>query len=245
MTPLRGLSVLAIPVAMSAGLWAAARRWREATLLGLCAAYALLACPWVVPKACYVRPIALAELDGVHVERCEFLWRAAPAAAAAPAPEQSPAVRLAGEASDGVVFVRRTPRGSELWRARLSDRTQRPLLEKPERQELWPFWSSAAGKLLFQVERTQAGAALLLLLDAAQRPRRAARAQPRLARALGDLVARRQARRLRLPVRCRSESETRHRRSRVASGTRRVVSPDTAGFVFFRPPSTLPTAGAC
>jgi len=163
-TPLRGLSVLAIPVAMSAGVWCAARQWREVVLLGLSAAFAAISCPLVVPHACFVRRIALEELDGVHVERCEFLWRAAPREAAAPAP-RNPAVRLAGEASDGLVFVRRTPRGSELWRARLSDGAQRPLLEKPGRYELWPSWSSAAGKLLFQVERIEYGSAVLLLLD--------------------------------------------------------------------------------
>jgi Tol biopolymer transport system component len=42
----------------------------------------------------------------------------------------------------------------------------RPLLEKPDREEVWPFWSSAAGKLLFQVGRTDAsGPAILMLLD--------------------------------------------------------------------------------
>ena len=76
-TLLRGLSVLAIPVAIAAGVWAAGRPRRMLALLGLSAVYAAVSVPTVVPKACFVRPIALAEIDGVHVERCEFLWRAA------------------------------------------------------------------------------------------------------------------------------------------------------------------------
>jgi hypothetical protein len=76
-TPLRGLSVLAIPVALSAGIWGAERARREVVLLGLSAIFAVVSLPLVVPHACYVRRIAVAELDGVHVNRCEFLWRAA------------------------------------------------------------------------------------------------------------------------------------------------------------------------
>jgi hypothetical protein len=79
-TPLRGLSVLAIPVAVSAGLWCAAKPRREALLLGLCALFAVIAAPLVVPHACYVRPVFLAELEGVHVTRCQFLWQSAPPA---------------------------------------------------------------------------------------------------------------------------------------------------------------------
>lgn len=168
-TPLRGLSVLAIPVAMSAGVWCAARPGREALWLALAAAFATAASLLVVPQACFVRPILLSELDGVHVERCEFLWRAAPAAAAAGAtPVAVPGnLRLAGDASDGIVFVRRTPRGSELWRARLADGAQQPLVDRPGREELWPFWSPQAHKLVFQVERGEGGASLLQLLDPA------------------------------------------------------------------------------
>jgi hypothetical protein len=84
-TPLRGLSVLAIPIALSAGVWGAERARREAVLLGLSAIFAVISLPLVVPHACYVRRITLAELDGVHVNRCEFLWRAAPRGATPPA----------------------------------------------------------------------------------------------------------------------------------------------------------------
>jgi hypothetical protein len=93
-TPLRGLSVLAIPVALSAGVWAAERARREAALLGLSAVFAVASLPIVVPHACYVRRIALAELDGVHVNRCEFLWRAAQRPAGA---ERDPAGERVGD----------------------------------------------------------------------------------------------------------------------------------------------------
>ncbi len=237
-TPLRGLSVLAIPVAISAGIWSAARRRRELVMLSLCAALAVISCRFVVPHACFVRPIALTEIDGVYVDRCEFLWRAAPAAtpvraAAPPGPE--PAVRLAGSASDGLVFVRRTPRGSDLWRARLSDGALRPLLEAAGREKLWPYWSTAAGKLVFQAERGRAGAARLLLLDPASgriEPFAAPRSwrehwaawSPDGTRLAYAFVAGPGAR----AARGIAEVE-------LATGRRRVLTPDTGAFVFFRP----------
>jgi Tol biopolymer transport system component len=242
-TPLRGLSVLAIPVAMAAGLWCAARPGREALWLALAAVFAVLASAWVVPNACYVRPIALAELDGAWVARCEFLWRAAPLAAAPAASnpkarlasEASSKVRIAGDASGGLVYVRRTPDGSELWRARLSDRAQRPLLEKPERQALWPFWSSTAGKLLFQVERQQGGASLLVLLDPAS-----GRVEP-LARnrAWREHWATWSPDGKRVAYAFASGPGARAKRGiaevDLASGRRSVLSPDAGAHVFFRP----------
>ncbi len=234
-TPLRGLSLLAIPVAMSAGIWCAARPSREALWLALCAVFAAIACPLVVPHACYVRPIALAELDGVHVARCEFLWQAAPLAAAPSPVAQNARLRLVGEASDGIVFTRRTPHGRELWRARLADGTQRPLLEKPEREELWPYWSSAAGRLLFQVERSQAGAALLLLLDPAS-----GRVEP-----LAKTRAWREhwaswspdGKRVAFAFSSGPGARAQHgvAEVEVATGRRSVLGPDVGGLVFFRP----------
>ena len=165
-TPLRGLSVLAIPVALSAGLWAAGRARREAVLLGVSAIFAAVSLKLVVPHACYVRPISPAEIDGVYVSRCEFLWRAAPREAAAPSPSGA-AVRLSGAASDGLVFVRGAPQGRELWRARLSDGAERRMLANEGHDALWPFWSSAAGKLVFQSERANGESGLLMLLDPA------------------------------------------------------------------------------
>ncbi len=72
---LRGLSVLAIPVAIAGGLALRARPRLAPWLLGLCAAWAVAASLWVVPRSCMVRPIALEELRDLQVARCEFTWR--------------------------------------------------------------------------------------------------------------------------------------------------------------------------
>lgn len=70
----RGLSLLAIPVAMAAGHWVAARGRLGLGVVALSAAWAVLAADRVVPQACFVRRIELAELGPVSVRRCEFLW---------------------------------------------------------------------------------------------------------------------------------------------------------------------------
>jgi len=74
-TLLRGLSVLAIPVAAAAGVFAARSPTARAWVLGASAAFALAAGPLVVPRACFVRPIAEGEIRGIQVERCTFQWR--------------------------------------------------------------------------------------------------------------------------------------------------------------------------
>jgi hypothetical protein len=74
-TLLRGLSLLAIPVAVSAGIFAATSPRIRLWVIGLSAAWALFASARVVPHACFVRRIDLAELRGVEVERCSFRWR--------------------------------------------------------------------------------------------------------------------------------------------------------------------------
>ena len=75
-TLLRGLSVLAIPVAVAAGVYAS-RSWRTGLLtLAAAAVFSLFASARVVPNACFVRPIELAEIAAVSVDRCQFLWRA-------------------------------------------------------------------------------------------------------------------------------------------------------------------------
>lgn len=53
-------------------------------------------------------------------------------------------------ASDGLVFVRKTEKASDLFRARIRDGVVRVLWETPDRAEMWPYWSDAAGKLVFE-----------------------------------------------------------------------------------------------
>jgi hypothetical protein len=72
---LRGLSVLAIPVAIAGGLALGARPRLAPWLLGLCVAWAVASALWVVPQSCMVRPVALEELRDLRVERCRFVWR--------------------------------------------------------------------------------------------------------------------------------------------------------------------------
>jgi hypothetical protein len=84
-TLLRGLSVLSIPVAVAAGLYAArAPRLRAAVVAGSLG-WALFAAVRVVPEACFVRRVTVAETRDVRVDRCTFRWRQ-PAASRHPAP---------------------------------------------------------------------------------------------------------------------------------------------------------------
>ena len=74
-TLLRGLSILAIPVAVAAGIYAA-RNHRTAMLtLGATAVFAVVASFWVVPNACFVRPVDPGEIAAITVDRCQFVWR--------------------------------------------------------------------------------------------------------------------------------------------------------------------------
>jgi len=75
-TPLRGLSLLAIPVAIGAGTFAASRPRIGTWVVGLSLLWALFSSVRVVPEACFVRRIAVAEIAPVSVERCLFVWRA-------------------------------------------------------------------------------------------------------------------------------------------------------------------------
>jgi Tol biopolymer transport system component len=68
------------------------------------------------------------------------------------APEP-PAIRITGDASDGLVFVRREGDSFDLYRARLSDGSVVPLRVTPDVEERWPYWSAGAGLLMFQSRR--------------------------------------------------------------------------------------------
>ena len=74
-TPLRGLSVLAIPIAIAAGNWTRRSAGVRAWVVGLSALFAVAASVWVVPQACFVREIRSDEIGAVQVQRCSFLWR--------------------------------------------------------------------------------------------------------------------------------------------------------------------------
>ncbi len=76
-TLLRGLSLLAIPVSIAAALFVADRVRLRAALVALTAVWALVSSVWVVPEACFVRPVSLEELRGLQVSRCTFTWRGA------------------------------------------------------------------------------------------------------------------------------------------------------------------------
>ncbi|MCH2172554.1 hypothetical protein MK489_17395 [Myxococcota bacterium] len=74
-TLLRGLSVLAIPVAVAAGVWAAGSKRRLWGVLCACSVWALVSVPWVIPHSGFNRPIHPTEHVGVQVSRCSFTWK--------------------------------------------------------------------------------------------------------------------------------------------------------------------------
>jgi len=77
---LRGLTLLAVVVAIAAGFALDARRRLAPWILAACAAWAVAASLLVVPGACYTRSITAAEIDATAVERCRFRWREQPVA---------------------------------------------------------------------------------------------------------------------------------------------------------------------
>jgi hypothetical protein len=73
---LRGLSILAIPVAAAAGVALAARpRWLVPGVAA-CAVWAAVCSVWLLPDSCFVRSFDLAEVRGLSVDRCSFRWYA-------------------------------------------------------------------------------------------------------------------------------------------------------------------------
>jgi Tol biopolymer transport system component len=49
------------------------------------------------------------------------------------------------------VLVRSVAGSNELVRVRIADGAERPLTATPRREESWPYWSEAAGRLVFQL----------------------------------------------------------------------------------------------
>ena len=56
---------------------------------------------------------------------------------------------VSGPGSDGLVFVRQTDQGTDLFRARLADGAVERLTRTPDRNEDWPEWSYPARRLAF------------------------------------------------------------------------------------------------
>jgi hypothetical protein len=71
----RGLSVLAVPVAVAGGMALARRPRATAALLVASGLWAVLCVGWVVPRSCHVRTFAIEELRGLELDRCTFRWR--------------------------------------------------------------------------------------------------------------------------------------------------------------------------
>jgi hypothetical protein len=74
---LRGLSLLAVPVAIAGGLFAA-RRDLAPALVAACAALALAAVFLAVPGSCHRAPVDFARVAATEVERCAFRWWVTP-----------------------------------------------------------------------------------------------------------------------------------------------------------------------
>jgi Tol biopolymer transport system component len=63
---------------------------------------------------------------------------------------QDPLLGVEGPRSGGLVFVRKVDGRSDLARARLSDGAVVSVRRTPAREERWPYWSDAAGRVAFQ-----------------------------------------------------------------------------------------------
>jgi hypothetical protein len=72
---LRGLSLLAIPVAAAGGCALALRRGPATAVVAASALLSLAAAAQVVPRACVSKPIDIAEIASFDVDRCTFRWR--------------------------------------------------------------------------------------------------------------------------------------------------------------------------
>ncbi len=95
----RGLSLLAIPVAIAGGLALAAHpSWRAPALLVL-ALYLAGSALSVAPNACFVRERTLADLEHLEVDRCTFRWKMPRRPRASEAAQRRSAQRAAGERS--------------------------------------------------------------------------------------------------------------------------------------------------
>ncbi len=72
---MRALSLLAVAIAASAGVFAASRPGLAPALVAACAAFALVAALRAVPGSCHRVPIDSARVSAAVVDRCTFRWR--------------------------------------------------------------------------------------------------------------------------------------------------------------------------
>jgi hypothetical protein len=76
----RSLSLLALPVAASAGVFAGAHRRLAPPLVAACALFATAAALLAVPGSCHRVPVDFARAAALSVDRCAFRWREPPPA---------------------------------------------------------------------------------------------------------------------------------------------------------------------
>jgi hypothetical protein len=91
---LRGLTLLAVPLAICAGLAVEGRPRAAAGLVAAGAAVAGITTLWLVPSTCVSRPVDVEAVAGFEVDRCSFRWRRAPRPAAAAPPGSAGSQRL-------------------------------------------------------------------------------------------------------------------------------------------------------
>jgi hypothetical protein len=84
---LRGLTLLAIPVAAAGGMAIAGRRGLAIGVVAASVVVSGAAARWVVPRACVSKPIDLAEIASFDVDRCQFRWRRSARPASGSGPE--------------------------------------------------------------------------------------------------------------------------------------------------------------
>lgn len=71
---MRGLTLLALPVAVSGGVALAGRPRAGIAVVAVCALWAAASSALVVPGSCHVKPIEIGEIAKLRVDRCSFRW---------------------------------------------------------------------------------------------------------------------------------------------------------------------------
>lgn len=74
-TLLRGLPMLAIPIAIAAGVFASRSARTAVCVVGLAAAFAVASVPTAIPEACFTKRIDLTQIASTSIDRCIFRWQ--------------------------------------------------------------------------------------------------------------------------------------------------------------------------